>query len=260
LGAATLTLGIVASAHAAVFADFTPDTNAADFTWAQSSNNAAGAFATEGALTSTSIATHFSFLKGGLTALAFLPASFNLAAAVTTPTPATFNAGTGAWTQQDVSTTGTGFSFVYTGPSTVIAGHTLTQDVTVLLSGVFTDAYIQGKGTSGSVNLSSGGASSVTFNSDIIDFSSMPPGSAGFAFNLLAVSPSFGAGAGKSLNSFTANGGGNFEFVPGSLTGGGGGGGGGGIPEPATWAMMLLGAGGVGAMLRNRRRMALSAI
>ena len=36
----------------------------------------------------------------------------------------------------------------------------------------------------------------------------------------------------------------------------GGGGGGGGVPEPATWGLMLLGFGGMGAMLRNRRRVA----
>ena len=32
-----------------------------------------------------------------------------------------------------------------------------------------------------------------------------------------------------------------------------------GIPEPATWAMLVLGFGGVGALVRNRRRMALAA-
>lgn len=36
-------------------------------------------------------------------------------------------------------------------------------------------------------------------------------------------------------------------------------GGGGGIPEPATWAMMLLGFFSLGSSLRSRRRMALSA-
>jgi hypothetical protein len=35
--------------------------------------------------------------------------------------------------------------------------------------------------------------------------------------------------------------------------GGGGGGNGGGVPEPATWAMMLVGFGGVGAMMRRRK-------
>ena len=32
-----------------------------------------------------------------------------------------------------------------------------------------------------------------------------------------------------------------------------------GVPEPATWAMLVLGFGGVGALIRNRRRMALAA-
>jgi len=35
-------------------------------------------------------------------------------------------------------------------------------------------------------------------------------------------------------------------------------GGGGGIPEPATWAMMLVGFGSIGAALRSRRKMALA--
>jgi hypothetical protein len=34
----------------------------------------------------------------------------------------------------------------------------------------------------------------------------------------------------------------------------GGGGGGGGVPEPATWALMILGLGGVGATMRKRSR------
>jgi len=36
-------------------------------------------------------------------------------------------------------------------------------------------------------------------------------------------------------------------------------GGTGGVPEPATWGMMLLGFGGLGAVLRHRRRVALAA-
>jgi hypothetical protein len=35
---------------------------------------------------------------------------------------------------------------------------------------------------------------------------------------------------------------------------GGGLGGGGGVPEPSAWALMILGFGGVGATMRNRRR------
>lgn len=36
----------------------------------------------------------------------------------------------------------------------------------------------------------------------------------------------------------------------------GGGGGGGGVPEPATWALMLIGIGGLGSAMRLRRRAA----
>jgi hypothetical protein len=32
----------------------------------------------------------------------------------------------------------------------------------------------------------------------------------------------------------------------------------GGIPEPATWALMIVGMGGVGAALRTRRRQSLA--
>ncbi|THD59563.1 PEPxxWA-CTERM sorting domain-containing protein [Phenylobacterium sp.] len=35
-------------------------------------------------------------------------------------------------------------------------------------------------------------------------------------------------------------------------------GGGGGIPEPSSWALMVLGFGGLGAALRSRRRMAMA--
>ena len=40
----------------------------------------------------------------------------------------------------------------------------------------------------------------------------------------------------------------------------GGGGGGGGVPEPASWGLMLLGLGGVGSLLRVRRRAEPSAV
>ena len=45
------------------------------------------------------------------------------------------------------------------------------------------------------------------------------------------------------------------DFHGGTCTAGcdGGGGGQGGVPEPATWAMMIMGFGGVGALMRRRR-------
>jgi hypothetical protein len=47
-------------------------------------------------------------------------------------------------------------------------------------------------------------------------------------------------------------------FIPTSPGGGGGGGGGGGVPEPASWALMILGFGAVGAMIRRRQSAALA--
>jgi hypothetical protein len=242
IASAAIALSLAASAQAAVFADFTPDTNSPDYTWTRLANSGTGS--QEGTLTSTNIATHFSFLDPSLAALAFLPATFNLTAAVSTPTPAVF--ASGAWTQNHLNSTGTGFSFIYSGPNTTIDGHNLVQNVTVLLSGVFTDAYIQGFGSSGSANLQSGGSASVTYSSDIIDFSKVVPGTTAFALNLLSVSPTFTAGTGKALRSFTANGGGNFSA---DIS----------VPEPATWAMMLIGFGGIGLTVRNRRRSAIVA-
>jgi hypothetical protein len=70
-----------------------------------------------------------------------------------------------------------------------------------------------------------------------------------------------GAGA-LTVNSLTGNDGVLFTadvVAPSGFTGNVGGGGGGGVPEPATWGLMLLGFGGMGAMLRNRRRVAATA-
>ena len=77
------------------------------------------------------------------------------------------------------------------------------------------------------------------------------PGAAMFltvlAFNLLGASTGFNAGAGQALDSFNANGGGNFDAITGV------------VPEPGTWALMILGFGGAGAMLRRRRTTAATA-
>ena len=46
---------------------------------------------------------------------------------------------------------------------------------------------------------------------------------------------------------------GTFTSAPGGIGGGGGGGAGGAVPEPASWALMIVGFGAAGAMLRRRR-------
>jgi len=236
--AVTLTVA-AAPAQASVFAQFSPDTNSADYKWIK--NNTGGEFistANPSDTTATAVATHFSFILPGYTDFAFLNAAFTIDATAAQGNAATFAVGPGTWTQTGV--TGA-FHFVYTGPNQTIDGFNLVSGVTHLLDGVFTDAWIQGAGGTGSTNVTIGNFGSADFSSPILtSLAGVIPGSQEFAFNLGSVSPHFGANAGKALNSFGANGGGNFSAQ--------------GIPEPATWGLMIMGFGGIGAMVRNRRR------
>lgn len=254
--AAALTLAVVSftgPAQAAVIAQFTPDTAAADYAWVQSASGTGGDFhsigtngPTVGCTTCT--ATHFSFLDPTLTALAFVPATFQMDAVVASGTPAVDNGG-GLFTQTGLDGN---FHFTYfdhdfaVGSTQVIGGVSLKNGVTNLLSGIFTGAWIQGAGGSGSANLALANGGHAVYASDVLDFGHIVTSSEEFALNLLSVSPSFGAGAGKSLNSFHANGGGNFSA---DLIG---------VPETATWGLMLVGFGGLGAVLRQRRKLALA--
>ena len=131
----------------------------------------------------------------------FLASDFTLDATVADGTPAQ-TLGPLA-TQAGVDGT---FSFIYSGPTTVIGGHSLVSGVTDLLSGTFVGGRITGFGSSGSVNLTTLGGT-LTYASDLGTFG----GQDAFAFNLLDATPGFGATAGHSLDAFTANGGGNFS-------------------------------------------------
>lgn len=239
--AVTLTAAAV-PAHAGVFAQFSPDTAASDYKWIK--NNTGGEFISitnNANTTAQAVATHFSFLEPTYAALAFLPSAFTIDATVAQGNPASFAAGPNTWTQTGLNGS---FSFVYTGPTQTIGIFNLVQNVTHLLDGVFTNAWIQGAGGSGSTNVTIGNGGTASYSSDVASFAGVVPGTEEFAFNLLNVSPAFGAQANKALNTFTANGGGNFHAD--------------GVPEPATWGLMIMGFGGIGAMIRNRRRAAIA--
>ena len=239
----------VAPAHAAVIAQFTPDTNASDYKWLNNipaTNNGTGGhfFSITGNTQTTAhaVATHFSYLDGTLNNAAFIPAKFTIDATALSGNPATVN-GSGVWSQTHVNGT---FSFIYTGVSIANfngSGITLAHNSN-LLSGIFTNAWIQGAGGSGSFNLTQTNGGSLLFTSDY-DLQTQDPGTQEFALNLLSATPTVFANAGKALRTFRANGGGNFSADS-------------GIPEPATWGLMIVGFGGIGAVMRNRRRLAIA--
>jgi hypothetical protein len=142
------------------------------------------------------------------------------------------------------------FSYTYDGPD---IGYTLGGSSRVLhtgatlLSGSFLNGWIQGTGSSGSADASTESpyvtASVSNVVSDVIDFHA--PFAFDFSFALSGANLNTPV-LGKSYSNFNAGSSGAFAAAT--------------VPEPATWALMIMGFGGAGAMLRSQRRKALAAI
>jgi hypothetical protein len=111
-----------------------------------------------------------------------------------------------------------------------------------LLTLTFAGATLAGAGGSGALFGSTPGGT-VTYTSDFLDFTGQAAGD--FAIGLSAITPGFGATV------WTADSVGTFASDSAGIVTG--------IPEPATWAMMIIGFGGVGALTRRRRTFAQTA-
>ncbi len=110
--------------------------------------------------------------------------------------------------------------------------------LTNLLTINFTNAFLWGpNGASGVNYIDSTATGSVVFTSDFMDFTGY--NIRDFSFGLSGLAPPLQIGNNGLLRSFTADTAGTFSV---------------GIPEPATWAMMIMGFVGVGSALRSRRK------
>lgn len=235
------------TAQAMTFAEYGSTSSAANLQWTQSADLASGALTTTGVGASTD--TVFSFLTPALSALSNLSALFTLTATAPASDPAV--TGLGQIAEQNLSGS---FSFTYTGAAPLTVGaHTYNTGAN-LLSGAFTGAEIIGPnfGSTASVQDAIFSGGTVSFTSDIVQFAST--GDKGLSVALTSVLPILSATSGNALNSFTGVSTGNFASDIAS------GGGGGGVPEPVTWAMMLLGFGGIGTAIRVKRGKSASAL
>ena len=134
------------------------------------------------------------------------------------------------------------FSFLSTTP--ILVGSHLYSAGSNLLSGVFTLSTINGKlgGSSGSESSSTLGGSSITYTSDFLNFT--PTVNRDFAIGLTSIRLPFARAPGRALRTFSANSTGSFSSDPAPLLN---------VPEPATWAMLVMGFGLVGVAARRRK-------
>lgn len=109
-----------------------------------------------------------------------------------------------------------------------------------LLTVSFTDATLTGGGSAGAFFDSEPGVGTIVYTSDFLDFSAST--AEDFSLSFSALSSAFGSA------SWTADATGTFASNSHEQPGGF-------IPEPASWAMMILGFGGVGCVVRRRRHL-----
>jgi hypothetical protein len=247
---AAASLSFAAGAHAStIFANLSANSNGNTVQW---TNDGAANSGSGGTLSSTNNDYSIKFFDGSA-AGHFLDAVFTITATATN-SPATFDGATYSQLGLD------------SGSFTIIAasnqfGVTVGEN---LLSGTFNDAWIQGAGTQGGLALTLANGGTATFTSAYENFSQVVSGSEGFTLTLglpegqglptistdpgLPIPPAGQTSTnGRALESFGANLNGTFNATMGA------------VPEPATWGLMIMGFGGMGVMLRNRRRMATAA-
>lgn len=234
---AVTALGSVPAAAITTFASFTPADTSPNVRYTDGS-----LFTAIGGVGGVSaVDVLFTFLVGGNPALQGVSASYTLNATVpvdTLPAAGSFNLANAS-----------GVFSILTNEA-INAGGTLYAAGSNLLSGSFGGGFLDGTvdGTSGVVRGSTDGGVSITFTSDFVNFDDVTQFD--FSLPLTAVTQPFGPASG-SVRDFTASMGGQFSSEPMPSIGG--------VPEPTTWAMLVLGFGLVGVTARRRKMVSVTA-
>jgi hypothetical protein len=236
---------LAAPANAVTFANFTQVGTSRTIHWVRDANTGAGAlngslFTGANASTPGGSAIRFNFQLASLADFENLNATLTVNAREVGNAASFTGAPDNVVTQTgiDGNTASTGFSIIYNGPTQVLNGHTVMAGAN-LLSAKFTNIWIQG------VTVSNAGAASdsdptpgtITFTSDFLNFAGTTM--RGLSWDLTSISPLLAYAPGKALASFNASIAGSFSADV--------------VPEPMTWALMIMGFGAAGAMLRRRR-------
>ena len=144
-------------------------------------------------------------------------------------------------------------SFSLLSKTAITVGHTTYAAGSNLLTGVFTGASVAGPraSTSGSIDANNQNAgSTIVYTSDFLTF--QPNSSLDGAFSLTSITAALSKVAGNyALKTFKADAGGSFSSEPAPTVNG--------VPEPASWALLLVGFGAVGGMVRRRKMVAVTA-
>ncbi len=242
-------LAATPAAAVTTFAQYQAIGSGANLRWQNSSGTANG---TGGSLYTTATSTansagsrlvSFSFLQPQFAGVVSnVDAVFTLNATVATGNPADL---LGGFLVQEPLVGS--FSFIST---TAITLNTTTFAAgSNLLSGTFTNGAISGQrnGTSGSVGGSTGSGSVITYTSDFLDFSETVDRDFSLSLTSIAsplqASPTNGTPT-RALRTFRALSTGTFSSDPAPIVTA--------VPEPTTWALMVLGFGMVGFAARRR--------
>jgi hypothetical protein len=189
--------------------------------------------------------TSFSFLNSLSPFVSNVPAKFTLLASVTNSPALTVS---GFKLQQNLAG-----SFSFISENAITIGSVTHAAGSNLLSGTFNLGTIFGAagGTSGSMSSSVNSGSMITYTSDFLDFTNTTSRDLSLSLTSIVslvsnVNQGLNNASGKALRSFRATSTGSFSSDPAPLVIG--------VPEPQSWAMLVIGFGLIGVSARRRAR------